>query len=128
MADNTVLNIGTGGDVIATDDIGGVKYQVIKPAFGPLDTATLVTASVGLPTDPLDRALRDLGKVDIAAFDSSLPAGANNIGDVDVLTLPALVAGTANIGDVDVLTLPDVTLAAGTNTNEVVGDAAHDAP
>jgi hypothetical protein len=37
------------------------------------------------------------------------------------------VAGTANIGDVDVLTLPNVTLAAGTNTNEVVGDAAHDA-
>jgi hypothetical protein len=46
---------------------------------------------------------------------------------VDVLTLPALAAGTNNIGDVDVLTLPNVTLAAGTNTNEVVGDAAHDA-
>jgi hypothetical protein len=42
----------------------------------------------------------------------ALPAGTNNIGDVDVLTLPALVAGTANIGDVDVLTLP--ALVAGT--------------
>jgi hypothetical protein len=40
----------------------------------------------------------------------------------------ALPAGTNNIGDVDVLTLPNVTLAAGTNTNEVVGDVAHDAP
>lgn len=39
----------------------------------------------------------------------------------------ALPAGTNNIGDVDVLTLPNVTLAAGTNTNEVVGDAAHGA-
>lgn len=39
----------------------------------------------------------------------------------------ALPAGTNNIGDVDVLTLPNVTLAAGTNTNEVVGDVAHDA-
>lgn len=39
----------------------------------------------------------------------------------------ALPAGTNNIGDVDVLTLPNVTLAAGTNTNEVVGDAADDA-
>ena len=62
--------------------------------------------------------------------------------DVDVTRLPALVAGTANIGDVDVasiaagdnnignvdiVTMPNVTLAAGTNTNEVVGDAAHDA-
>jgi len=35
-----------------------------------------------------------------------LAAGTNNIGDVDVLTLPALVAGTANIGDVDVLSVP----------------------
>jgi hypothetical protein len=47
-------------------------------------------------------------------FPSSLPAGTNNIGDVDVLTLPALPAGTNNIGDVDVLTLP--ALASGTNT------------
>jgi hypothetical protein len=77
-----------------------------------------------------------------ATIDAALPAGTNNIGDVDVLTLPALAAGTNNIGDVDILsiaagdnnignvdvvTLPNVTLAAGTNTNEVVGDAAHDA-
>ncbi len=39
----------------------------------------------------------------------------------------ALPAGTNNIGDVDVLTLPNVTLAATTNTIEVVGDGAHDA-
>lgn len=51
--------------------------------------------------------------------------GANN--DVTVTSMSALVAGSANIGDVDVLTLPNVTLAAGTNTNEVVGDVAHDA-
>jgi len=41
---------------------------------------------------------------------SALPAGTNNIGDVDVLTLPALAAGTNNIGDVDILTI-----AAGDN-------------
>ena len=39
-----------------------------------------------------------------------------------------LNAGSNNIGDVDVLTLPNVTLAAGTNTNEVVGDVAQDVP
>lgn len=39
-------------------------------------------------TNPTDRALRDMGKVDVAAFDASLPAGTNNIGDVDVLTVP----------------------------------------
>ena len=54
-----------------------------------------------------------------------LGAGAANIGDVDVLTI---AAGDNNIGNVDIVTMPNVTLAAGTNTNEVVGDAAHDAP
>jgi hypothetical protein len=42
---------------------------------------------------------------------ANLAAGTNNIGDVDVLTLPSLPAGTNNIGDVDVLSI-----AAGTNT------------
>ena len=55
---------------------------------------------------------------------ASIPSGTNNIGDVDVLTI---AAGDNNIGNVDIVTMPNVTLAAGTNTNEVVGDAAHDA-
>lgn len=45
--------------------------------------------------------------------------------------LPVVQTGTLNVGTVttvsSVTTLPNVTLAAGTNTNEVVGDAAHDA-
>ena len=44
------------------------------------------------------------------ATDVALPAGTNNIGDVDVLTLPSIPAGTNNIGDVDVLSI-----AAGDN-------------
>ncbi len=46
-------------------------------------------------------------------------------GRLDVNVGAALPAGNNNIGDVDVATLPNVTLAAGTNTNEVVGDGAH---
>ena len=34
MADNTTLNTGAGGDVIATDDIGGVKHQRVKITLG----------------------------------------------------------------------------------------------
>ena len=34
MADNTTLNAGSGGDVIATDDIAGVKYQRVKLTIG----------------------------------------------------------------------------------------------
>jgi hypothetical protein len=54
----------------------------------------------------------------------SIAAGTNNIGDVDILSI---AAGDNNIGNVDIVTMPNVTLAAGTNTNEVVGDVAHDA-
>lgn len=34
MADNTTINAGSGGDVIASDDIGGVKYQRVKVGAG----------------------------------------------------------------------------------------------
>ena len=117
MADNIQLNLGSGGSVVATDDVGGFHYQLVKLAYGALDAATLVTVSVGLPVDVLDRALRDCGKIDIAAFDSELPAGTQNIGDVDVVTLPSIPTGSNNIGDVDVLTLPSI--PAGTNN---IGD------
>jgi hypothetical protein len=34
MADNTELNAGSGGDIIAADDIGGVKFQRVKLIHG----------------------------------------------------------------------------------------------
>ena len=34
MADNTVLNEGSGGNTFASDDIGGVHYQRIKVTVG----------------------------------------------------------------------------------------------
>ena len=34
MADNTVLPVGTGGDTIGSDDIGGVKFQRVKLIHG----------------------------------------------------------------------------------------------
>lgn len=51
---------------------------------------------------------------------ANLAAGTNAIGKL------AANSGV-DIGDVDVTSLPNVTLAAGTNTNEVVGDVAQDA-
>jgi hypothetical protein len=41
MADNTTLNVMTGGDVIASDDISGVKYQVVKVALGAADAVDM---------------------------------------------------------------------------------------
>jgi len=81
--------------------------------------ATVITAAGALiggdATNGLD--------VDVTRL-PALAAGTNNIGDVDILTI---AAGDNNIGNVDIVTMPNVTLAAGTNTNEIVGDAAHDA-
>lgn len=78
-------------------------------ASGRLYTSATVDAALPAGTN-------NIGDVDVLTL-PALPAGTNNIGDVDVLTLPALPAGTNNIGDVDVLTLP--ALPAGTNN---IGD------
>lgn len=72
------------------------KTQVVKVGFGALDAdPTLVSASDPMPVTGT-----------LSGITNALPAGDNNIGNVDVATLPALPAGTNNIGDVDVLTVP----------------------
>lgn len=52
MADNTVLNAGTGGDTIATDDLGAYgKVQRVKPNLGADGTAVdAIPVSNGLDT------------------------------------------------------------------------------
>ena len=65
----TVINSGNG---VAA---GAIRVSIASDSTGQVDVT--------------DRALRDNGKIDIAAFDVALPAGTNNIGDIDVLTVPA---------------------------------------
>lgn len=101
MADNVVLNSGTGGATLATDDVGGVHYQIVKLAYGALDAANVVSDSNPLPIDDAGGSITVDGSVSITG---ALPAGTNNIGDVDIAS--ALPAGTNNIGDVDVASFP----------------------
>lgn len=82
----------------------GVLDNIVSGSEAQVDVLTLPAIPAGN---------NNIGDVDIA----SIAAGDNNIGNVDVVTLPALPAGTNNIGDVDVLTLPS--LPAGTNN---IGD------
>lgn len=57
MADNTVINAGSGGDTIATDDlttlnggaVSGVKVQRVKPVYGADADATDVSVTNPLP-------------------------------------------------------------------------------
>lgn len=125
MPDVTVVGKAADGAAVAGNPVlvagqDGINAQSLKTdANGELQVDVLTLPALPAGTN-------NIGDVDVLTL-PALPAGTNNIGDVDVLSLPALPAGTNNIGDVDVLTLPNVTLAAGTNTNEVVGDAADDA-
>ena len=41
------------GDVIASDDVSGVKYQIVKLATGALDTVALAPSGSGTSTDAI---------------------------------------------------------------------------
>lgn len=53
MADNIVLNTGSGGSTIKTDDDGTSHWQYVKMSFGADNTQTRVTSTTGLPVDLL---------------------------------------------------------------------------
>jgi hypothetical protein len=64
------------------------------------DTQITSLAAIKTAVELIDNAVsgNEL-QVDVVA---ALPAGDNNIGNVDIVTLPAIPAGTNNIGDVDI--------------------------
>ena len=93
MADNTTLNTGTGGDVINTDDIGGVKTQVIKPGYGALDSLTLVSTSNGLPVQVASGADAAEGALTDAAWDGS----ASSASVIAILKLIAIRGGATPV-------------------------------
>jgi hypothetical protein len=103
----------SGAAVPITDNSGSLTVDYATTGSG---TAT-GALRVELPTNGTG-VIATVGAV--TAITNALPAGTNAIGKL------AANSGV-DIGDVDVTSLPNVTLAAGTNTNEVVGDAAHDA-
>lgn len=91
--------------------------NAISSTSGALDV-NIDNASIAVTSTNLD--IRDLSSAtDSVSVGGSLPAGTNNIGDVDVVSLPSIPAGTNNIGDVDVASLPSI--PAGANTIGSVG-------
>ena len=132
-------NAGTGSFTVAQATATNLLAQVNLNQTGTANDVDIATA---LPTGAnVIGAVTQSGTWN-ATINAALPAGSANIGDVDVVTLPALVAGSAivgkvgidqttpgttnlvqvggslpaganNIGDVDVLTLP--ALATGSN-------------
>lgn len=80
MADNVVSNPGAGGATFATDDIVGIHHPYTKVEWGPADTANITDDATG------KRLPVKIGE--------ALPAGTNNIGDVDILTVPSPLSTT----------------------------------
>ena len=52
MADNVLLNSGSGGETMATDDDGTAHHQYVKIEFGADNTQTKVASGAGLPVTP----------------------------------------------------------------------------
>ena len=118
MADDVSVVAGLYTADVATDDVGsGKQAQIVKLAISTDGSRTLI------PADGTNGMLVNLGANNDVIIDdggssitvdgtvtANLAAGTNNIGDVDVLTLPAIPAGNNNIGDVDI-----ATIAAGDN-------------
>lgn len=97
MADGVPITAGV-GTTIATDDCGAAGHaQVIKLATSTDGSAALVDVgglltSIKTAVELLDNAIAGTEiQADIVA---ALPAGTNNIGDVDVVTVPAPLSST----------------------------------
>lgn len=125
--DNTELNSGSGGDVIATDDIAGVKHQKVKVEFGGDDSATQVDAANPLPVDSSGQTQP------ISAASLPLPTGAATsalqLADGHNVTVDnGAAAAAVNIQDGGNTITIDGTVDAGTGFPSVATDAgAHGA-
>jgi hypothetical protein len=97
MADNITLDPGSGGAVLATDDLSSVHHQYVKVEYGADNSATPVSPANPMPvelSDGTDTALVT------AAGELNVLLGANtgvDIGDVDVLSIIPGV-GATNLG------------------------------
>jgi hypothetical protein len=96
VVDNVVLNAGSGGSTVATDDVAGIHYQLVKLAFGALDTATLVTGTTGLPVGDAGGSLTVDGTVTANAGTGTFSVGGLAAHDAPVSGNPHLTAGRAS--------------------------------
>lgn len=120
MADNTTLDVGTGGDVIATDDIGGVKYQRVKISQGADGSATDVGIGGGTEATALRVTVASdstgVLSVDDNGSTLSIDDGAGSI------TVDGTVAVSGTV-TVDLSTNNDVTVTSGAITETNSGAA-----
>lgn len=103
MADNTTLNPGTGGDVVGSDDIGGVKYQRIKLIHGQDGQNNGdVSPANPLPVD-IDGAMTEFGDVAVAQRTNQAEAAFAASGTIStILTVANTGSGLSDWGSTTV--------------------------
>lgn len=129
----TNLDVQSGGADLATSTQAGAiqtAVELIDNAVAVLGTATYTEAAtsgltigavrrdanttlVGTTNEIAPLQVNATGELKVAQI-QALPAGTNNIGDVDILSI---AAGDNNIGNVDIVTMPTVTVNAHAVTN-----------
>jgi hypothetical protein len=123
VADNTTIDAGSGGDVIATDDIGGVKYQRVKISQGADGSATDVGIGGGTEATALRVTLASdsTGVVSIDDNGAAITVDGTvtaNLGATDTAALAAIEtaveildnAVSGNEMQVDIVSAPTVTV------------------
>jgi hypothetical protein len=90
MADGVAISAGV-GTTIATDEISSAHYQLVKLAFGALNSATLVSSADGLPVNVLNAS------VAVTAAALPLPSGAATAANqaTEITHLAALAGAVA---------------------------------
>jgi len=96
MADNITLNPGSGGSIVASDDVSGVQHQLVKLEYGADGSATQVSGTAPLPVQEF--VATDVYSVTVAApgVASSLEVDINaNLGrNATVLLFQCPLGGT----------------------------------
>lgn len=125
---NTIGNVGVTNTAVGTAiavrcvTTTGAAFESCAGGGGTGSTVDITSVNGVSPALlPVELAVTDIilpitGTISNTAFglSSSIPAGTNNIGDVDVLTLPTIPAGNNNIGDVDIASIVPPVLTKGT--------------
>lgn len=127
-ADGAGTDVSAASPLPVDDDATQILLSAIKALLEGMGTVKIIDGGSTIGVDDNGTSLTiDDGGSSITVDFSSLPSGSNNIGDVDVISLPELPAGTkaigklaansgVDIGDVDVLSI-----ASGTNKIGDVG-------
>lgn len=96
MADNVPITAGA-GTTIATDDIAGVHYQIVKVAHGALDAATIVSSTNPLPVTASSTTPVTIVGVQDTSTTGTITTAASTVGPLEVTqrnVITISIAGT----------------------------------